>query len=161
MLNQSLYYPTDINFLYMYVSFQKFLIFLYRTVSMDYEPLSVDLIFSENISNICVNLTTMFNADTNAMPFNVNLTTTEPAVILSPSATTINILDGRQFSIVSHNLICQNLPGNLSLSLYTSGCSQYYDSTYGPGRYHSWLKCQLHCCSCWWTSQLPVVQGWY
>ena len=101
------------------------LIFLYHTVSMDYEPLSVNLTFSDNISNICVNVTTIFNADTNAMPFNVNLTTMEPttAVILSPSATTINILDGRKFSIVSHNLICQNLPdrkSNLSLSFSPS-----------------------------------------
>ena len=72
---------------------------------MDYVPLSMDLTFSDTISNVCVNLNTMFNADANAMPFNVNLTTTEPtAVTLSPPITTINILDGRQFSPIFQDL---------------------------------------------------------
>ena len=99
------YYSTNIN-----CEFSEILIFLYHAVSMDYVPLSMDLTFSDTISNECVNLATIFNADTNAMPFNVKVTTMEPptAVILSPQDTNITILDGRQFSSsIFHSL---NLP---------------------------------------------------
>ena len=73
---------------------------------MDYEQLTTELTFSNDMSNMCVNLTTIFNAGANATPFNVNLTTMEPrtAVTLSPPTTTIDILDGRQFSPIFQDL---------------------------------------------------------
>jgi hypothetical protein len=79
---------------------------------MDYTQLSMDLTFSDTAPNMCVNLSTNFNADANNVSFNVNLTTLESttAVTLNPTATTVNILDGRQFSAVFHNLISRNLP---------------------------------------------------
>ena len=93
---------------------------------MDYVPLTMDLTFSDTIPNVCVDLTTIFNAGANGVSFNVNLTTTEPptAVILSPLVTNITILDGRQFSSsVFHSLnfpqykekinLCLSLPPSL------------------------------------------------
>jgi hypothetical protein len=79
---------------------------LCHTVSMDYVPLSMELTFSDTAPPKYVNLTTNFNTDANDVSFNVNLTTLESpiAVTLNPTVTTVNVLDGRQFSTAFHNL---------------------------------------------------------
>ena len=56
----------------------------------------MDLTFSYTSTTWCVNVSSIFNADMTAMPFNVNLTTTEAPIVVSlnPAFTTVTILDG-------------------------------------------------------------------
>ena len=72
--------------------------FLHYAVNMDFTSLSVDLTFSNTTTTQCQDVSTIFAADVTAMPFNVNLTTSEAptAVSLNPAVTTVTIQDGRQ-----------------------------------------------------------------
>ena len=68
--------------------------FVYFAVT--YVPVSENFIFSSDTDpRTCVNITTMFNAGTNAASFSMNLTTTDQ-VTLDPAAATVNIQDGKQ-----------------------------------------------------------------
>ena len=64
---------------------------------MDFESLSMDLTFSNaSMTTQCVMVSTIFNADMTAMPFSVNLSSSEApsAVSLSPAFTSVTIRDG-------------------------------------------------------------------
>ena len=66
-------------------------------MSIDYVPVSENFTFSSDTElRACVNITTTFNAGTNAASLNVNLTTTD-GVALNPVAATVNIQDGKRF----------------------------------------------------------------
>ena len=68
----------------------------YRTVSADFDSLSMDFTFSNATTTQCANISTTFNASMNPTPFSVNISTSEAptAVSLSPAFTTVTIQIG-------------------------------------------------------------------